>query len=125
MKKMTKLVAFLLALCMVISLTACGKEPTAFFDGTKNATKNPEGTNLFENQTVTTDENGNTFIQLGDGADQEKPEPLPLSKNEDKNEVEPSFDFAPKGEYNEGVVLVKFEKKFSAAALGELDYTSA
>ena len=125
MKKMTKLVAFLLALCMVISLTACGKEPTAFFDGTKNATTNPEGTNLFENQTVTTDENGNTFIQLGDGVNQEKPEPLPLSKNEDKNEVEPSFDFAPKGEYNEGVVLVKFEKKFSAAALGELDYTSA
>ena len=44
MKKMTKLVAFLLALCMVISLTACGKEPTAFFDGTKNAT-NLDGLN--------------------------------------------------------------------------------
>ena len=125
MKKFTRHLAFLLALCMVISLTACGNNPTAYFDGGKNATENPEGSSLSGNQNVTKDENGNTFIQFGNGAVQEKPDPLPLSKEENKNEVEPSFDFAPKGEFNKGVVLVKFEKNFDANAFGTLEYISA
>lgn len=41
------------------------------------------------------------------------------------NNVESSFNTAPKGEYNKGVILVKFEKKYNASALGELEYISA
>ena len=42
MKKTTKLVSFLLALCMVTSLTACGNTPTAYYDGANKVTT-PEG----------------------------------------------------------------------------------
>jgi len=39
--------------------------------------------------------------------------------------TEPSFDVSPKGEYNEGTVLVKFEDKFDKTAFGTLSFKSA
>ena len=145
-KQIKKHIALALALCMLLSLVACGdNKPAKVLGAVENDTLldsvlMPDDVNN-ENANITTDENGNTFIKLGaddfddsnietplnNKVDSAKPQEdeKPQSPTQNGEEVTPSFNTAPKGEYNEGVVLVKFEDKFSASALGTLEYTSA
>ena len=83
---MKKSIAFLLCVCMILSLAACGvaapKEPAQ------------EQTPVVEQKPA-----DDAAVNLSGGA---------------------VLGSEPKGEYNEGVVLVKVEEAFNAAALGEL-----
>lgn len=103
-KQIRKFIAVLLVLCSVLSFVSCGN--------IQEMPKNdiiPENSTV-KNQQIIKDDNGNTFIQLDADADANiKSEQKPL----------------PKGEYNEGVVLVKFKDTFDKTAFGELTYTSA
>ena len=103
-KQIRKFIAVLLVLCSVLSFVSCGN--------IQEKPKNdiiPENSTV-KNQQIIKDDNGNTFIQLDADADANiKSEQKPLSK----------------GEYNEGVVLVKFKDTFDKTAFGELTYTSA
>lgn len=103
-KQIRKFIAVLLVLCSVLSFVSCGN--------IQEMPKNdiiPENSTV-KNQQIIKDDNGNTFIQLDVDADANiKSEQKPL----------------PKGEYNEGVVLVKFKDTFDKTAFGELTYTSA
>lgn len=88
---MKKSIAFLLCVCMILSLAACGvaapKEPAQ------------EQTPVVEQKPA-----DDAAVNLSGGA---------------------VLGSEPKGEYNEGVVLVKVEEAFNAAALGELTYARA
>ena len=111
-KTITKIVCLLLVLSIVLGLAACGGPKKAWIGG---YAENGDKLN------VTRDENGNTFVQLGEDVKVEDPVP----DSQEESAQAPSFHVAPKGEYNKGVVLVKFEDGFSASALGELAYTAA
>lgn len=116
-KSLTKIIALLLAVAMLISLTACGNSHTGkgnigdndiLLEGNKEEVS-------FED--ITKDENGNTFISSKD--ENEKID----QKNEEN--ITSDFNVTPKGEYNKGVALVKFKNKFDKTAFGELAYISA
>ena len=110
-KTITKIVCVLLSLSIVLGLAACGGPKKAWIGG---YAENGDKLN------VTRDENGNTFVQLGEDVKVENPVP----DSQEESAQAPSFHVTPKGEYNKGVVLVKFEDGFSASALGELAYTA-
>ncbi len=125
--KLLKAVSFLLACAMVLSLAACGGEnKTASI---KNADKIQLSADEFSSVTpedssddIKADFNLGTVLPLdkevsSDGS-AEDGKLTNLSNSS-------SLNTAPKGEYNKGVVLVKFEDKFSASAFGTLSYTSA
>ena len=125
MKRFTKVLALLLVCCMVLSFVACGNDTQQASVGeNKNPIISDEISNLLGDTEydAKVDENNNTFIQLGGKDTNENIENINVKNDLFEGDV---LDMTPKGEYHEGVVLVKFEKEFSKSDLGELKYTLA
>ena len=99
-KNFVKVLALLMALCMVLCLAACGDAKTGkVFVGDISEIEEIINTNndeAAENGTPNGSVNSDNYLNT-----------------------------SPKGEFNKGVVLVKFEKNFDAKALGKLEYASA
>lgn len=151
MKTMKRLLAIVLALTMVLSLAACGNRETLVDlsdiignqTGTADDTVQPtvQDTKV-ENTTVSygnesaaptveaqSTVSGSTTVQkpvVNATVEQSDSTNKEIVVNDETPAVHenPSLNTAPKGEYNEGVVLVKFEDEYDEAAFGTLAFTS-
>ena len=126
--KVSKIVALLVVCCMLFSLAACGNRGTTANVGNAGGNLSVFGDLVNKIPTNTDDAKkadnviDSTNIQLGtevNNTSEEKKDENPSTT------VENVFVSSPKGEYNEGVVLVKLENNFDVSAFGNLEYTSA
>jgi len=111
-KQIAKIIAIVMALCMLFSLTACNNAATANIVLNKN--ENPENV-VVEDEDVVVNP---SVPSLDDVYVPNLVEPIPSTNDETTN-------LSPNGEYNKGVVLVKVKKSFNKKDLGKLSYTSA
>ena len=96
----TKLLAMMMAICM-LCLSACGSVAPAF-------TETAEGNGSIEN----VQEQLNTPVNFP-------------TASELSNSTKTESSTAPTGEYNEGIVLVKYDGEFTTNVLSQLDFVSA
>lgn len=125
-KKGKRWLAIALALTMVLSLVACGNTSES-----NSAQINPIlSQNIFGNNTA--DKTGGTNASKDQTKENngtvENLNKIEDATAEDKGNVVQTVDgntFAPKGEYNKGIVLVKVKESLGKNDLGTLAYTSA
>ena len=85
--KMTRIISLLLVACMMLSFAACGSVRTADFEMSKNKISENGDVDVLNN--VYKDENGNTFIQLGNSENLTNNEIINLiTKNDSVEEKE-------------------------------------
>lgn len=118
-----RIVALVLCLCLLAVMTGCAAIPPVVEPSVEpelqvnvEADKQSTETKL---PITNTSVSGTDKKEPGTKVDVTNGDPVV-----DKNNNQSSNVLAPNGEYNEGVVLVKVEDTFTAAALGDLSYTS-
>ena len=132
-----KLFALFLSCCILLGLTACGSMQSANLpveDNLQDIADTPDAPAV---ESVYTDSNNNTFVNVGSDTVADKDTVVNLSQKQegslkvDAEEQTPTEEKVPTvgvkvpaGEYNEGVVLVKAKDTFDTAMLGELAYAS-
>ncbi len=132
-----RLFALFLSCCMLLGLTACGGMQSANVwveDDLQAIVGTPDAPAV---ESVYTDSNNNTFVNVGSDTVADKDTVVNLSQKQegslkvDAEEQTPTKEKVPTvgvkvpaGEYNEGVVLVKAKDTFDTAMLGELAYAS-
>ncbi|MBP3692139.1 MAG: S8 family serine peptidase, partial [Clostridia bacterium] len=125
--KASKILALLLACCMVLGITACNDKATVSLENAGDGVFVEESLN---NAPAKAQKDG-AAVLLNNKTDSKdgKQNALNLGNTKaDKNEQVSAgnvLDMTPKGEYNKGVVLVKFKDEFYPSAFGTLEYTSA
>lgn len=112
-KTVFKVVSLLLVCCMLISLMACGNKVNDAVVKVDN-----EILNLIEDEIINNGEETNTNSQKDSAVKQEE-------QAQQNASVSKEDSFAPKGDYNKGVVLVKVKESFSEDMLGNIDFISA
>ena len=105
MKNVVKLLSVLMVLCMLLSSCSQGIVEVA------NAIIDTPEENGAVNSVIS-----NSEITNGPSPEQDKAENLSATNQ---------LGTAPKGEYNEGVVLVKYDGEFTEDVLAQLDFVSA
>ncbi len=135
-KNITKIISLLLACCVVLGIATLGNEQPVDNANITNQTNLPvnvddNNASLDENNSLSSDSVvslGNKPVFNSNGVKNEfLSTELPNSNDKNaniENSIESSFNVSPTGEYNEGFVLVKVEKSFDEAFLGELKYVS-